>query len=607
MNDLNVKFCDTDYKDASPVKTVEHIKQILASHGIETVESWRQTNVPHCHAMGVQVVGTNFSVNGKGLTPEFARASGYGELMERLQLGMIGSPGVQKDGTHVSVRSKQEWICPQDLFDAEPQIYQILADRLKAATGTVMEPEKLPGQYSNAQGKVACVPCYDLVKGRKVYFPDEYRLRVYATNGCAAGNSTEEAIVQAIGEIVERANQNRIVSEGLTVPDIPEEDLKKFQVAYAIITHIRSKGYRVLIKDCSLGERFPVICACFIDTKTGKYHTHFGANPVVEIALERALTESFQGANIDNVAKFQNISMGYSKEYSLSALTNEFTKGTWEKSVEFFVGQPSYEYNRNMGFQGKNNKELLRECVDYFARKGHQILVYNSATLGFPACHVIIPGCSEIFINRLCKDMNEQRYHPFAVKTLRDPSGASISDMLGLLLHLDQTKQLSSNLNRVHGFLAASRLSAKLTPDEEQFLMSGALGYVYYAMGRYGDVVSCLSSMIAIASGDDLEYLICLKRYLSMKQEKRDPEMIRSVLTLFHRSETIEQLKSCLAAKGNPFERFTLHCDLDCKENCRLYPVCYRRKLDELDCLLDSKLTQMDFDQFCADLRELLS
>ena len=74
---------DAIFKDDSPVATVEKIISILRRHGIEPVERWGDTCVPYCFYLSVKIHGTNFSVNGKGLTKEFARASGYGELMER--------------------------------------------------------------------------------------------------------------------------------------------------------------------------------------------------------------------------------------------------------------------------------------------------------------------------------------------------------------------------------------------------------------------------------------------------------------------------------------------------------------------------------------------
>ena len=61
-------FVDTQFKDNSPEKTVAHIKALLASYGIEAVESWHETSVPYCYALSVYIEGTTFSVNGKGLS-----------------------------------------------------------------------------------------------------------------------------------------------------------------------------------------------------------------------------------------------------------------------------------------------------------------------------------------------------------------------------------------------------------------------------------------------------------------------------------------------------------------------------------------------------------
>ena len=116
-------FRDSDFKDESPSKTVENIKSILASVDIETEESWFETNVPYCYALRVTVKGTTFGVNGKGLTKAFALASGYGELMERLQLGYIGSRNVQKDG-HYSVNDGQTVIVGSTaLLQNTPDLY----------------------------------------------------------------------------------------------------------------------------------------------------------------------------------------------------------------------------------------------------------------------------------------------------------------------------------------------------------------------------------------------------------------------------------------------------------------------------------------------------
>lgn len=601
--DMNETLRDAQFKDARPTATVEKILSTLRENGIETEEYWFESNVPYCHALRISIPGTSFSVNGKGLTREFARASGYGELMERLQLGFTGAPGMQKDGSYSFDESKYTPIDPTALIQQHPKRYDQLAQRLEAFMGVRLTPEALLRQFATNQGKVPCIPCYNITTGQPDYFPNDMRLRVYGSNGCAAGNSIEEAIVQALSEVVERRHQNEILLNDLTPPEVPEEVLCSSKTAYDIIRYVRGKGFKVIIKDCSLGKKFPVVCACFIHEATGKYHTHFGAYPIFEIALERALTETFQGRNINSIAQFADLTYNTADSASLTNVVNEFTYGAWTKSPAFFTGTPSYPYNTSVGFRGEGNKALLKECIQYFTDMGHEILVCNSATLGFPTCHVLVPGYSEIFINRLYAQTNDHRYYRHSVATLRDPSSATIQDKLGLLLHLEQMDQIANKVRHMHGFLNGARLSADLTAGEESQLMTATLAYVYYDLGRYREVIQCLEKWIPTVEPSETARLIALKRYLTLRLQKKDPELIRKTMELFHSPQIVAEICD---SKRNPLERYTLHCDLACKPDCMLYGRCFNRRVTQLDQLISQKLKELDHDSFVSNLDQLL-
>lgn len=591
-NTLNI--VDGQFKDNSPLATVAKIKNILKENGIETVEVWHETSVPYCYAMSVKVPGTIFSVNGKGLTHDFALASGYGELMERLQMGFINGPNVQKDGDFAFDSTKYDLLPAEELLERNRNWYQLLSDSLKRFTGVVMTPEEIIAQYADQDGLLSATPYWNITTDTKEYLPTDMRKRVYATNGCAAGNSPEEAIVQALSEIVERNHQTRIIDECLALPNIPDEVLQKYEVAWNIITFVRENGYKVIMKDASLGTGFPVVCACIIDRQTGRYHTHFGAYPVFEIALERSLTESFQGRNIRNITTLENFLVKKQGEYSLASITNEMTMGTWIKTPEFFVGTSHRPFDENLGMTGGNNKELLRQCKEYFSKLGYDILVRDRSCLGFPTYQVIVPGYSEMLIHRLSQKMDDHRYAPYAMRTLRDPAGASMPDMLGLMMHLEQMNKFTSNIRGVHGFLRGAKLSADLTQDEENYFMSAALGYVYWALGRRNDVIPCTESLISYASGDALEYLICLKRYVSLLRTGHTPEDSRRIIEFFHCEETAGKLLACLEQKKNPLADFILRCDLKCSEKCKMYGKCFEKRAKEITAMLDEKSQALD-------------
>ncbi|MBE6923654.1 MAG: hypothetical protein E7466_00230 [Ruminococcaceae bacterium] len=593
-NTADVKIVDAQFKDSSPLATVEKIKGILKDNGIETVEIWHDTSVPYCYAMSVKVPGTIFSVNGKGLTKEFTLASGYGELMERLQMGFINGPNVQKDGDFAFDSTKYELRSASDLLERNRNWYELLAASLKRLTGVVMTPEEIISQYAGKDGLLSATPYQNITTGTKEYLPTDMRKRVYATNGCAAGNSPEEAIVQALSEIVERHHQTRIIDECLALPEIPEDVLAKYEVASKIVRFVRENGYKVILKDASLGTGFPVVCACIIDCQTGRYHTHFGAYPIFEIALERSLTESFQGRNIRNITTLEDFLVRKPGEYSLASISNEMTMGTWIKTPEFFVGNSAIPFDENVGMTGGNNKQLLQQCKDYFSRLGYDILVRDRSCLGFPTYQVIVPGYSEMLIHRLSQKMDDHRYAPYAMRSLRDPATASMPDMLGLIMHLDQMDKFTSNIRGVHGFLRGAKLSADLTPSEEQHFMSAAMGYVYWTLGRRNDVIPCLDGLMPKATEAELEYLICLKRYLSLAKTGHSADSIRQVIDLFHKPDTVQKLYNCLASKTNPLADFILRCDLKCDGSCKMFNKCFEKRARELTAMLDEKSKKLD-------------
>ena len=77
------------YKEVAPEETVKRIKKILNEVGIKTEEKWQEKSSVGTYSLRVCVKGTDIGQNGKGMTKEFAMASGYAEFLERLQNGVF--------------------------------------------------------------------------------------------------------------------------------------------------------------------------------------------------------------------------------------------------------------------------------------------------------------------------------------------------------------------------------------------------------------------------------------------------------------------------------------------------------------------------------------
>ena len=588
---------DDIFKDAKPLDTVDTIKAILNKYNIETDEHWYESGVPYCYSLRITVKGTTFGTNGKGLTKEFALASAYGELMERLQLGFLGKLELQKDGNYSVNDGLSQVVSAKDLFQKNKNWYELYSSKLKVYTGEDIDAEKLLMQYADKDGNVLSTPFYCINKKTVEYLPTKLNKNVYTANGCAAGNSPEEAIVQALSEIVERHYLTEMMLEDITPLNIPEEVLKKYEAAYAIISYLREKNFKVILKDCSCGRKFPIVSVCIVDKKTGKYHTHFGANPVFEIALERALTESFQGRNIGDISEIIDFRFKKDGFFDMKNLKSELVVGVSEKLPGFFVGEPKYQYNEDMGFSGENNKELLKQCIEYFEAQGLDILVRDYSCLGFCTFRVIIPGYSEVFIHRLSEKNNELHYHNSAIKTLRNPSGATLDERVGLLMSLARSNS---------GFTTESRLHVNLTPKEEGYFMAATLAYINFDLKKYAETLKYINTMQLSKFTPNEEFLICVRRYINLLMNKFSVENIKELLCFFHSEESVNKLLSCIENNKNPLDEFTLHCDMKCSEKCLLYKKCCNKTVAELSDIILQKTKEMDFDVAVKKLNNIL-
>lgn len=589
--DQKVKiFPDSSFKDDTPVNTVQRIKGILASYGIETAEEWFESGVPYCYSVRVSVFGTEFGTNGKGVTKEFALASGYGELMERLQIGNILKFGQQKDGT-ASAQSSSDTVLPaKELLERNKKWYCAYAKNLETMTGVKLTEEEILAPYIDENGNVPVTAFYCVSTQTEEYLPTQLLRTVYTTNGCAAGNTMEEALVQAISEIQERHISSKIVAGRMEVPDVPEEVLRSCTTAYEIISYLRANHFRVVVKDCSMGTGFPVVCVLLIDEKTGRYHTHFGAYPHFEIALQRTLTETFQGRNIQHIASFDGFVGPGNGTFDLGNMMNQLVKGTAEKHPELFLPSEQARYTPS-GFAGKNNRALLDACVKLFDEQGYDILVRDHSCLGFPTCQVVIPGYSEIFTHRLAPKLNDIRYQSVAQAVMRNPAAATFEDIMGYMMNMANIQKRKITRS---AFSMQANLPVRLDATQERYLMNATQGYINYAMNRKGDVIKNIDKMLPDCPEQDAQLLICIKRYLSLSADGYSQEKIRRVLEYFHRPETVAYVYDTMSQSRNPMERFVLHCDMKCADTCPLRPVCRKGATEPLVELIRTKQRELD-------------
>lgn len=385
-------------KDAPLETTIEQMTKQLKLLGIKIeISSWRN---PVANVWSVHIRDADSPLcfsNGKGASKEAALCSALGEYLERLSTNYFYSDFYlgQKESLNSFVHYPEEkW-------------FKVTSDNLPAGVLN----EKLLNHYNpslelkashlidlnsgNQTRGICALPFINQGNGKTIYFPVNLIANLYASNGMSAGNSLYEARVQALCEIFERAVKNQIIREELTLPDVPIEILKSYPKIYQGICDLEKRGFPIIVKDASLGGKYPVMNVTLMNPKTGGVFASFGAHPNFEIALERSLTELMQGRSfegLNDVAKPTFNSLAVSEENNI---IDHFIDSTGIISWRFFSDKPHYQFH-HWNFKGATQEEFNYLC-DLIHQEGKEIYIADYSHLGSYACRIIVPGYSEIY------------------------------------------------------------------------------------------------------------------------------------------------------------------------------------------------------------------
>jgi ribosomal protein S12 methylthiotransferase accessory factor len=136
---------------------------------------------------------------------------------------------------------------------------------------------------------------FSLTKDKNILFPFDSFLK--GTNGCASGNSLEEAILQGLCEVIERHVTTLIFEKDLLAPTIDINSIHD-NLAAKLIDKFTSKGIKLYIKDFSLGLPIPSIAIMAHDPRNRidalRFFCAAGTALDRNAALVRALLEIAQ-------------------------------------------------------------------------------------------------------------------------------------------------------------------------------------------------------------------------------------------------------------------------------------------------------------------------
>lgn len=350
---------------------------------------------------------------GKGLTPALAKASAYAELAERFSAGLFFQEFEERVRFNIPALYDRatrgflnyEWMegylesHPDDLSVSHLPIEALLvnethlgATRLRAIKDSPMARH--------------WVDAYSLLKGRRLKIPVNFVAYIHASNGMAAGNTIEEAMIQAACEIFERHAQITVVKPERTVPTIDAGSLRS-ETLSDLIDFFRARNVEVTLKDLSLDGLLPCVGVLFTNhnLRPGRLEHRIlipGAAFNTDEALSRCFTEAVQGRT------------------TLEAPSPEYDRPVMHRSRvdNFYLLMKCCICLKDISFleRGEVVAYRPRRCEDIFAeidalkaicrslQTDCLLLNLTHPVLDFPVVRVVIPGISD-FLPFLGRDV----------------------------------------------------------------------------------------------------------------------------------------------------------------------------------------------------------
>lgn len=385
-------------KDRALESTIKIMKEKLQAVGINVEESSVLNPVPYVHSLHIHDSDYRMMfTNGKGASKLSCEASALGEYFERLSCNYffadyyLGEKFAKEAFVHYP---NEKWFVseddemPEGLLDSELWSYY--------DPGEDLESSEIFDTNSGAGERGICALPFTRVRDNEtIYFPVNIIGNLYVSNGMAAGNTKEEARVQALSEIFERYAKNKIIAEGICLPLIPDEVLNRFPHIQESTKALEVEGFALRICDASLGGIYPVISVTLINPKDGSVLASFGAHPCFEVALERTVTELLQGRGVDMLNDFHAPSFNLAEVSDPNNLEEHFINSTGLISYEFFKQVSDYafvDWNHD-----STTEEELRYLTQVIHDNDFDIYIADYNHLGVYACRIIVPGMSDIY------------------------------------------------------------------------------------------------------------------------------------------------------------------------------------------------------------------
>lgn len=386
-------------KDLPLEKTIANMTQLLADLGMKIeIASWRNI-VPNVWSLHIRDAASPMCfTNGKGATKESALCSALGEFIERASCNFFyndqyfGEDIANSEFVHYP---REKWFAlPEDDSLPEGLLDDYCLD-IFDPDGELAASNLVDTNSGNVDRGICAIPYVRQSDQQEVYFPSNLIENLFLSNGMSAGNNLNEAKVQCLSEIFERAVKKQIIEEEIVLPDVPSSVLAKYPHILEGIKGLEENGFPVVVKDASLGGQFPVMCVTLMNPRTGGVFASFGAHPSFEVALERSLTELLQGRSFEGLNDVPAPTFNSLEVSEPNNFVEHFIDSTGVISWKFFSAKHDYEFCE-WDFSGTTEEENAR-LMSILHDMGKEVYIAVFDELGAAACRILVPGYSEVY------------------------------------------------------------------------------------------------------------------------------------------------------------------------------------------------------------------
>lgn len=393
------------YKEVIPEKTIEKIKDILEDINLDVYEEWLTSSSIESYSLRLWIKGTKLGTNGKGVTKELARASAYAELLERYQNIWLSRALIRwKSNFQFNYFIDEIELTAEDIVLSNNSFVKMYFSKRNMNNASFEEKvnnfksiHKLEKNLFRGKDTYTSIPFYNVLKKSIEYLPYCAYSVMYASNGMCAGNSSEEALIQGVSEVLERYIQKRIFDEKPSLPEIPDWYLDKYTYLKEYIEKMRLiDGYEFELKDCSFGGKYPVAALVIIEKNTGRYGIKLGCHPDYSIAIERCITEAAQGNDITEYVNRSKLDFSNKDINDPINIFNCFRIGIAQYPYEIMNEKNTFEFVEMPSVSEMSNREILNYMVNNLIKDGYEVLIHDVSYLGFPSYQVIVPEMSEM-------------------------------------------------------------------------------------------------------------------------------------------------------------------------------------------------------------------